>query len=451
MTIKDYIVFDIEADSLTPTKIHVLSYWKPSMEKPKSVFEYEEMLDILNEHEYIIGHNIVNFDIPAIERICNGVVKSKPIDTLTLSWYAFPSEFRHGLDEWGERLGIPKPPVEDWENLPLEVYVHRCESDVKINTNLWVLITKKLKVLYNGDFSVILRWLMMKTNLMAIKDRNRVKFDVEGAKRLLEELIHLKSDKVTILEKAMPLVEKKGIMKKPSNLYKKDGEISVMGRKWFERGGTDEVDEIEYSKGFDRPNASSNAQIKDWLYSLGWKPKTFKFVRDKETNEFRDIPQVFTKDEEGNSILCPSVVQLKNKSRAVEALDDLTIISSRIAMLEGWLKSEKNSTLVAGVHGLTNTLRFRHKELVNIPSKRSKWGKEIRSLLVARDGYVLCGSDLSAIESKTKEHFIYPIDPEYVREMNVKGFDSHLDIAVRSGLMTQDEADFYKWYKNKSK
>jgi DNA polymerase I-like protein with 3'-5' exonuclease and polymerase domains len=88
---------------------------------------------------------------------------------------------------------------------------------------------------------------------------------------------------------------------------------------------------------------------------------------------------------------------------------------------------------------------------VNIPSKRTKWGKEVRSLLKAREGFKLCGSDLSAIENKTKEHFIQPIDPAYVKEMNIKGFDSHLDIAVRSGLMTQDEADFYKWYKSLNK
>ena len=39
--------------------------------------------------------------------------------------------------------------------------------------------------------------------------------------------------------------------------------------------------------GEERGNPNSNDQVKDWLYSLGWKPRTYKFTRDKATGDER--------------------------------------------------------------------------------------------------------------------------------------------------------------------
>lgn len=39
----------------------------------------------------------------------------------------------HGLAGWGYRVGNMKPEVEDWSDQPLQVYIHRCIEDVKIN------------------------------------------------------------------------------------------------------------------------------------------------------------------------------------------------------------------------------------------------------------------------------------------------------------------------------
>lgn len=79
------------------------------------------------------------------------------------------------------------------------------------------------------------------------------------------------------------------------------------------------------------------------------------------------------------------------------------------------------------------------------------WGKEIRSLICVPEdsGYVLCGSDMSSLEDTTKQHYMYYFDPEYVMQMRTPGFDPHLNIGVFSNLITNDEEEFFKWYKQK--
>ena len=87
-------VFDIETDGLLDklTKIHVLSYQTAAMDEPRSIFDYDEMRDFFLEYSMdhtlaLAGHNIVRFDIPAVEKVLNIKVRAKLVDTLGLSWY----------------------------------------------------------------------------------------------------------------------------------------------------------------------------------------------------------------------------------------------------------------------------------------------------------------------------------------------------------------------------
>jgi DNA polymerase I-like protein with 3'-5' exonuclease and polymerase domains len=97
---------------------------------------------------------------------------------------------------------------------------------------------------------------------------------------------------------------------------------------------------------------------------------------------------------------------------------------------------------VAGIAGLTNTFRFKHrKPLVNLPAVDKPYGKEIRGLLTAPEGVELCGSDMVSLEDNTKRHYMKPLDPEYVEEMSCEGFDPHLDLAKHAGAVTQADID----------
>jgi len=71
--------------------------------------------------------------------------------------------------------------------------------------------------------------------------------------------------------------------------------------------------------------------------------------------------------------------------------------------------------------------------------------------MIAPEGYVCIGADLSSIEDKCKQISIFPYDPEYVKSMNVVGWDAHLNLGQKAGFFTPDEVQFYKWFKSKDK
>ena len=43
--------------------------------------------------------------------------------------------------------------------------------------------------------------------------------------------------------------------------------------------------------------------------------------------------------------------------------------------------------------------------------------------------------------------FMLPHDREYVETMMADDYDPHLEVSQSSGDITQDEKEFYKWYK----
>ena len=57
---------------------------------------------------------------------------------------------------------------------------------------------------------------------------------------------------------------------------------------------------------------------------------------------------------------------------------------------------------------------------------------------------LLCGSDLSQLEDKTKRHYIYFLDPKYVEEMEKPDFDPHLDIAEQAKMLTHEQVIEHK-------
>lgn len=93
---------------------------------------------------------------------------------------------------------------------------------------------------------------------------------------------------------------------------------------------------------------------------------------------------------------------------------------------------------------MTNTLRFKHAEIVNLPKVNVPYGYECRGSLVAQEGFELLGADMTSLEDRLKQHYIYPYDPDYVKEMNVEGFDPHLDIALLGKRVSPEEAQAYK-------
>lgn len=435
-------VFDIETDGLDPTLIHVVS-WSDDMGQPKSTHDYEEMRSLFTDGVTLCGHNIIRYDIPAVEKILGIEVKSRLIDTLGLSWYLNYWKPKHGLAEYGVEYGVPKPKIDDWENLDKEEYRNRCEQDVRINQVLWKNLDYKLSKLYKEteDKDRLIDYLSFKLKCAATQEHLQWKLDVAKAVDYRDEWTELKSNKIELLADAMPRKVLTTVRNQPKVYHKKDGSISSKGQEWEdlcrEQKQPPTTKSLTVITGYERANPNSVDQVKDWLFSLGWTPRTFKFLRDKVTGETRELEQV-RKD----SDLCDSVKELSDVEPAINLLDGLSVLTHRIGVISGMIDKQKDGYVKASIAGLTNTLRFKHaKPLVNLPSVDKPYGSEIRGCLTCPDDKVLCGADMTSLEDTTKRHYMKPLDPDYVEEMSKEGFDPHLDLAKHAGVISQEDID----------
>ena len=449
------MIFDVEADGLldVATKLHVLAYQNKDG-TISHTYCYNEMRRVLTEAPLLIGHNIICYDVPLLEKLLGIKIKARLIDTLAMSWYLNHTNVRHGLEVYGEQFGVPKPKIDDWENLTQEKYAHRCTEDVKINAKLWQQLKTKLLTIYDDKQSAdrLIEYLSFKMDCLREQEQSKWKLDVDLATRSLKTLLEQQEEKLPELIKHMPRVEKFVEKTRPAKPYKKDGSYSVTGANWFNLLKEKNLPEdfngvIQVFHHDEEPNPNSHQQIKDWLFSMGWKPETFDYKKNDDGTQ-RKIPQVRVEGDEGKE-LCPSVLKLTARYPAILVLEGLTIIQHRISIFQGFLENHKKGFLIAGAGGLTNTLRFKHRELVNLPGVGKPWGKEIRGCLVAPEGEVLCGSDMSSLEDTTKRHYMYKYDPDYVEEMAVAGFDPHLDLAKYANVVTQEEINQFNVVKKK--
>lgn len=463
-----YTVLDLEANGLlndepskkkdgpikkAATRIHCLSfaiYENAKLIAKGSITDYNKMIAFIQNQTCIIGHRIIMYDKPLTEKILGFVWKEsiKIIDTLAVSYYLFPiKSFKHGLEFWGERFGYPKPKVVDWENEPIEVYIHRCEEDVVITEKLFHYVIEYLYEMYDGVMSRVFEicdHLTWKQDCLREQYEVGIPLNQELCQKSIDELDPILQAKIDAISAYMP---KKLEKSRPKIFRKKNGELSVNGVKWMnllkERGLPEDTTEI-WMPG----NPGSDKQLKPWLLTIGWIPETFKV--SKATGE--KLPQINLPFGKG---LCPSIIKLIKKVPYLKELEGYFMVRHRLGLFKAYQKDllkYNNGRVVATGMGYTNTLRMTHsKPIANLPKPAVWYGKQVRGCLYVDtpETHIMCGSDISGLEDNTKQHFIYFYDPKYVEEMRVPGFDAHVDIAVLADLLTREQEKFFRWYNKK--
>lgn len=450
-----YVVWDTEGDDLFPSKFYCLAY-HTSEGETGVVTDYEGIRDFFHKFPeyYYVAHNCHLWDLFHLNRIIGIDKPRKIIDTFFLACYidhSRPKNKGFGLEGYGEDFGVPKPKIDTWKDLPLEDYIHRCEEDVKINLRLFHYLMGKMRKVYETEdhLEEFLKYLDFKGSSAALHLESPWKIDLERAAEALERLEGIKNEQLKVLNDVLPDVPIIAKRSPPKNPRKKNGELSKAGLRWkalCEKAGVPEDYDgiIEEVIGYKPPNGGSHEQVKDWLFSLGWEPATFKEVK-RSSGRVDQVPQINLERGQG---VCPSVLKLQSKSHGILALDGIGVLTHRIGILNGFLNNaDENGRIVADIVGLTNTLRFKHSGIVNLPKPGLPYAEDIRACLICEEGEVLCGSDQSSLEDRTKQSFMLPYDPEYVEQMSSSDFDPHLDIAVLGGFMTEDEKEFYKWFK----
>lgn len=444
---KSYRIFDIETDGLLDevSKIHCLSYRDYSdkeISEIKTVTDYTEIFNLFKDDVVWVGHNIIRYDLIVLEKLLGLSLEGiQTVDTLGLSWYLYNDRLLHGLESWGEDFGVPKPKVEDWKNLSIEEYINRCEEDVKINFNLFLIQMEYLYHLYDSDekgINSLIKYVNFKMDCLKDQEELGIPLDIETTKKNLQLITEEFDSRTKALSNAMPKSLGKIVRKKPKQMFRKDGTLSALGESWIdylERNNLPtDSEEIR-----EEPNPGSPVQIKEWLDILGWVPQLYKTSK----NTGLDVPQVSLPWGQG---LCPSVKDLYSIEPELENLDGYYRARHRRGILESFLEMERDGKVYSKAHGLTNTLRLTHsRPIVNLPKVSVFFGKEIRECLtVPNKNYEMVGCDISSLEDNTKQHYIYYYDPKYVEEMRVPGFDPHLEIGVLASIITEQEAEFYK-------
>ena len=133
------VVFDIETDSLEPT--HIWCICAVELDSGREhVFGPDELgkaCAVLNSALWLIGHNIIGFDLPTLHKLRPDFDPLGDVyDTLILSRMLFPEHQRHRLQDWGDRLTCAKqqpPKFDQWS----EEMAEYCRQDVRLNVQLW--------------------------------------------------------------------------------------------------------------------------------------------------------------------------------------------------------------------------------------------------------------------------------------------------------------------------
>lgn len=204
-------IWDIETNGLKPSVIWCLCAIKDgkmyTLEMPTKEM-VEELFADVTVH---IGHNLINYDIPVVERLLNMSVKGKVVDTLVLSRLYNPQlEGGHSLAAWGERLRFPKGDYHDWSILTPEM-VEYCKQDVRVTECLYKKLTGELTPF--GDDSIALEHTVQSAITRQINDGwlldQRKAFDLiaqlkEKQNEIEETVLHTFKPLPTFVKEVVP-------------------------------------------------------------------------------------------------------------------------------------------------------------------------------------------------------------------------------------------------------
>ena len=412
------IVFDIEANGLDPDTVWcVIAYEREAKEyiewSGDTLPNFKDWIAEQEELE-VIGHNIIGYDIPVLEKLLNvDFSNCKVTDTLVMSRLAEPSRLGgHGLENWGQLLHQPKGEHSDWDNFSQDM-VEYCQQDVRVNELVYQRLLRDLNGF--GTESLMLEGQVQRIISKQIK--NGWLLDQEKAFGLLAKLKERKFDlEDEVHEKFKPLPT---FIKEITPKVKKDGTYSVVGLKFLGDHWTTAV--APFSR-LDYPefNLGSRQQIGRYLQYFGWKPETFT--------------------EKGQPIVDEGVLNKVKGIPEAELIGEYLMVQKRIAQIQSWVDAVKDN---GRVHGYVNsngavTGRMTHSKpnMGQVPAVYSPYGRECREVWTVPSGYKLVGMDASGLELRMLAHYMN--DGGYTNEI-LTG-DIHTANQLAAGLATRDQA-----------
>lgn len=447
------LVFDIEANGLyeKATKI-----WCICAEDIDTGEKYEWTIEntgrpcFLDYATELVGHNILNYDLPLLKKLWEWEQKDnvKVTDTLVMSRLLNPDRGKptgyagkggpHSLEAWGYRVGKGKPDHEDWSVFSTDM-LRRCREDVGINVLTYHTLSGEMRG-HDWERSMSIEHEMAR--IITEQEHHGICFDSRQARAycdILEERIAaIDADLVPQLPHRV-----KQIGSVPINRpFLKTGGYTQATKKYLELNYEHSVIDDLVGGPFTRVefipfDLGSVQQVKQYLLDNGWRPDNWNY--SKTTGE-RTSPKLDGEFEGVDGDL-PKRVRERITWR------------HRKSQIEGWLGNlREDGRLSAGANPCgTNTGRMRHRTVVNVPKantdkegnliwdtekQKDIFGTQMRSLFVAPEGYKIVGHDASGLELRMLAHFME--DEEYINQI-LTG-DIHEFNRNAAGLPNRDAA-----------
>lgn len=419
---KQVLVFDIECDGFLDdlSKIHCVAIKPYNQDKAIEPTLYfgeaiPDAIRILSGADYLVAHNGIGYDIPAINKLYPDVKLPPCIDTLLLTKLYNPFLPSYSLRELGILLKEHKGDYDkgfEFYNHEMGVY---CQQDVVVTTKLFNMLIGRIDI---SASHVVLEHEVKRIQCKG--ERRAVGFNYKEAMKLFMELTTRMDDIKDAVEPSL------GYAYKPYDQtykLKKDGTPSNNALKWLAvspnhvQGG--EFCKVEYEK----ITLDTKKLLVEKLLENGWIPSS---------RTEKGYPQIAVKGE-----VCQNLLEmgdfadvglyfvLKHRKGLVEGLFKLVRKDGRI--------ESRADTLGAVTH------RYTHMGIANFPAVRSLYGEEIRSLFGAfEEDRVFVGSDLAGLEARMLAHFMD--DDEFTELVSGPDADVHTFNQHKVGLPTRDAA-----------
>ena len=420
-------IFDIETDGLLEGTTVVHSLCLLNIDTLETVsccdqegyYKIEVGLTLLKEADEVIGHNILKFDIPVLQKIFPHFTCGKQVDTLTLSRLLYADLFdtdmkssvkglllqnrlagRHSLEAWGVRLQCNKGDYKlGWKTWSKDMQNY-CEQDLQVTLRLYEHLLTQVE----SDISLDLEHDFQKVIFQ--QELNGFPFDVPRAMALSRKLAQQKEELTTEIRKTIPdkITTTTFIPKcnRPSLGYYKDVPIVKTEVTPF--------------------NPGSRIQVANYFVGKGWKPE-----------KFTDKDNISIDDEVLAEMPYPEAVPLAKYYEVIKILGYLS------EGKKSWLNCVRNGKIHGGV--ITNgavTGRVTHLDpnLGQIPSADTDLGFLCRDLFYALDPNVMVGADLSGVELRLLAHYLYNYDSGTYAKAIIHG-DIHTTNQEAAGLPTR--------------
>lgn len=377
--------------------------------------------------DVLIGHNIIFYDLPVIQKLFpdSPKLQGRVIDTFICTQLIWPKEVlydfdteqhpnvpknlkgRASLKAWGHRLSNHKIEFKDFSQYSEEMLEY-CVQDVMVTLALFQFIQKQhyaesaLKL--EHDFA------------LAINKQVRAgfPFDVDACLDLVDVLRAKKDELFDKVKEVFPPIKQETIFVP---------KVNNKSRGYIKGEPFTKVTYQEFNPG-------SRTQIAERLTSkYGWVP-----------GELTD---------KGNPSLDDEILSALPYPEA-KVLGEYLLIKKRLGQIadgdKAWLKYVNNSD--SCMHGelvtngcITGRCAHRNPNMGQVPAAYSPYGKECRSLFHAPDGWDLLGVDAKALELRCLAGYLALWDGgEYANLVTDESVDIHVYNQERFGVSTRDIA-----------